>query len=494
MYRMKNFIKNRPLISLVVAFQIFRFLLLPFVGIMPQDAYYYFYGQHLALSYLDHPGMIGYILRLFTDLFGSSVFVLKLADFSISTLTLIAFYRLATLFLSKSKRLIAFVLLGSSVMLSILSINSTPDVPLLLFWTLAIIALHKAIFFDEFKQWLWAGLFMGLAFDSKYTGIFLQFGLIAFLILSKDQRKLLFSKGLFSALVLSVLVAFPVIYWNYQHNFVSFLFQSTQRAEDVKSFGLKPISFLGTIGHQMFILLPFLFVFTVIITFRYLKKYLLRWQLPDSKILFLLCFFLPTFLGFYAISLFYWVKLNWLMPGYITGIIFVSFFITRKWIKWNLLFSVFIHLLLAVEIIFYIVPVKSDDTWFGWEKLAKGITEIQRQHPDTFIFSDDNYKTTAVLNFYLDQKVYAQNIIGKFALQFDFIGDDLTVLNGKNALFIDSDKRCKNDDKSSQIPEDIKPFFRNVIQLEPIIIKHHGKTVRKFWVYYATDYHNKPFQ
>ncbi len=61
------------------------------MGLMPQDAYYYLYGQNLSLSYFDHPGMIGYILRIFTDVFGQSIFVVKLADFTISSLLLFVF-------------------------------------------------------------------------------------------------------------------------------------------------------------------------------------------------------------------------------------------------------------------------------------------------------------------------------------------------------------------------------------------------------------------
>ena len=68
------------------------------MGLMPQDAYYYLYGQNLSLSYFDHPGMIGYILRIFTDVFGQSIFVVKLADFTISSLTIICFYRLVFTF------------------------------------------------------------------------------------------------------------------------------------------------------------------------------------------------------------------------------------------------------------------------------------------------------------------------------------------------------------------------------------------------------------
>jgi len=462
------------------------------MGLMPQDAYYYFYGQHLALSYFDHPGMIGYALRLFSEVFGHSVFVVNLTDFTITSFTLIAFYKLSKLFLSKQKQNNALVLMSSSVMISILSIISTPDVPLLLFWTLSLIALYKAVFYNNFKQWLLAGLFMGLAFDSKYTSIFLQFGLISFLILSNKHRKLLISKGFVSSIILSILTAFPVLYWNYKHQFVSFLFQSTQRAESVTSFTIKPLSFLGTIGHELLLVIPPLFIFLVIISFKTIKKQVLKWKLPSAKILFLWCFFFPTFLGFFGISLFYWVKINWLMPGYIAGFIFASIYISKKWIKINTWFALFLHLALAIEILFYVVPIKSDDTWFGWEQLAQDVSKIQQEYPNTFIFSADNYKTTAILNFYLNKKVYGENIIGKFALQYNFIGDDLSKLDGKNALFLDSDKRIKTNAKSGIIPKDLQAYFKEVTELNPILIKHNGKTVRKFWIYYAKGYQNKP--
>ncbi|MBT7425453.1 MAG: hypothetical protein HN779_05320, partial [Flavobacterium sp.] len=130
--KITSFIKNNTAISWVIGFQLFRFLLLPFMGLMPQDTYYYLYGQNLSLSYFDHPGMIGYILRIFTDILGQSVFVIKLADFTITSITIISFYKLASLFLSKQRLSRSMILLASTIFISIISFNSTPDVPLLL--------------------------------------------------------------------------------------------------------------------------------------------------------------------------------------------------------------------------------------------------------------------------------------------------------------------------------------------------------------------------
>jgi len=484
----KTLIKNNKTVSWVLGFQVFRLLLLPFMGLMPQDAYYYLYGQNLSLSYFDHPGMIGYILRFFTDIFGASIFVVKFADFFITSLTILSFYKLASYFLSKEKLQKAFVLLASTIFISILSFNSTPDVPLLLFWTLSLICLYKAIF--EEKKWFFilTGIFMGLAFNSKYTAILLQFGLLAFLIFSHKYRKLLRSPWMWGAIIISVAVSFPVWYWNYQNDFASFVFQSSERTSSISEFKISPKNFFGAIGHQMFLLLPVLFLICITFTYKYAKRALLRLKLPSAKTLFLLAFFVPTFVGFFLLTPIYWVKLNWMMPSYITGIIIAGMFISKKLLKVQIIFSIVFHVLFSLQILFYLVPIKSDDTWVGWEELAKETGTLKLKYTDTFVFSNDNYKTTACLNFFMKDKVYAQNIIGLPALHFDYLGDDITLLKGKNALFIDSDKRFRDSNKLGEINPLLTSHFKNVVELAPIVIKINGKESRKFWIFYCTDY------
>ena len=304
-------IHNRKILIWIIGFQIFRLLLLPFMGLMPQDAYYYLYGQNLSLSYFDHPGMIGYLLRFFTELFGTSVFVVKFTDFFVTSITLLSFYKLASYFLSKQKLARALLLISSTIFISILSFNSTPDVPLLLFWTLSLICLYKAIF--ENKKWFFVlgGIAMGLAFNSKYTALLLQIGLILFLLFSKKHRELLISPWLWSAILVSIAVTFPVWYWNYQNDFASFAFQSSKRTQSISEFNISPKYFFGAIGHQMLLLLPILFLIFVSFTFKYSKRALLQFKLPQAKTLFLLAFFIPTFIGFFALTPIYWVKLNW---------------------------------------------------------------------------------------------------------------------------------------------------------------------------------------
>jgi 4-amino-4-deoxy-L-arabinose transferase-like glycosyltransferase len=262
-------------LTILLLLFILRLSLINLMGLMPQDAYYYFYSEHLDLSYYDHPGAIAWVLWFFTFLFGKKVFVVKLAVTMVTLLTQASFVILATCFMDFKGAIRATVLLLSTVMISVLSLIATPDVPLLFFWTLSIIALYLAIFRNKKKLWLLAGVLMGLAFNSKYTAIFLPAGLILFLVLTPLYRKLLLSYWVYACLLLFIITAMPVIVWNYEHDFASFKFQSVNRAAETSSyFNIK--DFLGVIGHQAFLLVPVLFFALIKLLGTFYKKYGLK--------------------------------------------------------------------------------------------------------------------------------------------------------------------------------------------------------------------------
>lgn len=472
-----------------LAIYLMRFLIVLTMGIMPQDAYYYLYSEHLDLSYFDHPPMVAYMLRLFSLVLGKSVVAIKLTDFIVSLFSLLAFYRLARIFLSENQAIKAGLFYGTTLMLSILSINTTPDVPLMLFWTLSLILIYKALFENKIWHWILAGFLIGLAFISKYTGVFLLFGLFAFLLLSKQHRRFLVSKQSLLLLLFFALAIFPVVYWNYSNNWASFAFQTSERAGSIEKLSLQPQLFLGNLGTQIMLLIPFLFIGMVIVLYKMLARMIKKRALPGDKHLFLMAFSLPIILFFFGISIIYWVKLNWIMPGYISAIILVATFLSKKLLKGQVITSLILHALLCVQIIFYPVNVKSDDTWFGWEEFSDEVEELMDDHPNAFLFSDDNYKTSAVLSFYLDRKVYAGNVIGSNGKQFYLLQPDLSGLNGSQAIFIDTDKHFKHLQKSNEIPDKLLTYFDKVEEQEPILIgKEEGKPLRKFLVYKCYGY------
>lgn len=491
---LKNYLLEykKPFIGFLIIYLI-RLVIVLTMGIMPQDAYYYLYSEHLALSYFDHPPMVAYMLKLFSLLFGKSVVAIKLTDFIVTLLSFLAFYRLSLFFLSKSKALKASLFYGTTILVTILSINTTPDVPLIFFWTISLIFIYKALYENSVLNWAIAGLLIGLTFISKYTGIFLLFGLFSFLILSEKHRKKIFSIKSIVLLLFFSLGIFPVVYWNYSNDWASFAFQTSGRAESIEGFKIQPLLFLGNLATQMMLLIPFLFIGMMTILFKMGRKLIQTFKLPDEKNLFLMAFSLPLILFFFGVSLIYWVKLNWMMPGYVSAIILVSAYLGKKILNGQIITSLVLNIALAVQIVFYPINVKSDDTWFGWEEFSVEVEDLMKEHPESFVFANDDYKTSAILKFYLDRTIYAGNVIGKNGKQFYLLDPDLSYLEGSDAVFIDSEKNFKQNGKSGKVPEALGSYFERVTELDPILIgKKEGEPLRKFLVYKCEGYTSSP--
>ncbi len=177
------------------------------------------------------------------------------------------------------------------------------------------------------------------------------------------------------------------------------------------------------------------------------------------------------------------------MPAYISGIIWISIYLKKRWVNYQIICSLIVHLVLLVEVLFYPVDIKSDDTWVGWKDLAGQVKNLRQQYPDAFIFSADDYKTSAILNFYLPEMIYGQNIIGKPALQFDFIGSNLRALAGKDAIFIDSNP--DPGDEPDKPPVELFSYFDSVTRAQPIRVIKYGRVVREFYIYICKGYHAK---
>ena len=480
--------KEQQLTGIISLIIILRFLFIFIMGPMPQDAYYFFYSQHPALSYFDHPPMIAYLLHAFSFVLGKDIMVIKFADSCTTLLSVYLFYQLGKCFLTQQQLNKALLLLLSTLMVTILSLVSTPDTPLVLWWIFSLYLLYQAIFRNRSLYWVWSGIAMGLAFDSKYTAIFLPAGVILFLLLSAAHRRMLLSRWFWLSVISFLIVVAPVFIWNAEHHFASFRFQGTSRVNPATGIHIQLKYFFGLIGHQLLVIMPVLLMAILYYTYRVVKKHRFNVTQLAPETLFLLCFFLPMVGGFTLISFFCWVKLNWLMPAYITGIILAAIYLPRKWVAYQLYFSLLVHVLLAVEIIFYPFPVRSDDTWYGWQDLAAQVSHLKKVYPKTFVFSADGYKTAAELNLLLDGFTYSQNVIGENALEFDYVNADLSILKGKNALFIDSDPRFNNEGKSGQTNASLLHYFKSVKELEPILIRKNGMVVRKFLVYYCTSY------
>lgn len=226
----------------------------PVVG---DEAYYYIWSIHPQLSYFDHPPMVGwwiYIGHLFFPAGNPlSLRVMFILGGFLTSLVWIkilleekASYRTILIFL-----LFAFLnpLLGAG------SVLATPDVPLVLFWSLSFWAFLNLMRTQKTLWYALLGLFLGLGFCSKYhIVLFVISGLIALLFGRRFLQ--LRPKGVLTTVTIGALCSLPVVVWNAQNEWASFLFQINH------GFGADPFDInwpLSYVGTQILLLNPFVF-------------------------------------------------------------------------------------------------------------------------------------------------------------------------------------------------------------------------------------------
>lgn len=490
----------RAALSLFAAFSLVRALLAPTFGLMPQSTYYFTYAEHPALSYYDHPPMIGWLLWLGAALFGKSALAVRGTVFVTTFATQLALYVLGRRLLGKEAAGRALVFFTASGVALLLSFIAVPDVPLLLCWTLALLALERALFPIETEAdgergrggwlpWIAAGLAMGLAFLSKYTGVFLQGGLVLFLLASPAHRPLLRTARPWVALAVAQVVSLPVWIWNLRHDFASFAFQFGGRAAESR---FDPDDSLGFLASQMAVLLPVGFGLFVWVlgsrTLRALRRPLRATDAVAERELFLLAFAVPLFATCLALSTFTWVKVNWPMPAYVSGLLLVAAAAGRRATAWQVGLGAALLVVAAIELVAYPVPVHSNDTWWGWRELAAEVEEMAERHPDRFFFSGDNYKTTAELRFYTEAPVYGMNVIGWNALQYDYIGEDLSQLTGRDAFLLLAEEDLRPSERTERYVARTRHYFESVEEVEPIELRHRGEVVRMWRVFVCEIY------
>ncbi len=498
-----------PAAALAVAgaFALLRLALAPAFELLPQSAYYFTaYAEHPALSYFDHPPAIAVLLRLGANLFGRTAFGVHLTLWLTTLATQVAFFGVARRILARSddpegtgRGGLAVALLASTTMVTLLSFVAVPDVPLLLFWTLAVGALDRALFppapdgegppAARPGAWLAAGLAMGLALLSKYTAVFLQGGLILFLLVSRRHRRLLATPWPWVSLALAHLVCLPVYVWNARHGFASFLFQSAGRASEIR---FDPGDLLGFLGGQAVVLLPVPFAAFLVVAARKLWRLRPGGGPPEPRTLYLLCLSVPLFATCVGLSPFAWVKMNWAMPAYLTGLLLAVEAVGRRGWRWHLAIAGLLHIALAVELLAYPVLPSNQEAWFGWDELAARVAARAAEHPGAFVFAGDNYRTTAELRFYGPRHglatAYGMNVMGWNALGYEYLGEDLGALAGRDALFLRSEPPGGPSAETDRYVAQARRYFASVREIGAIEIHRHGRIVRRFRVFYCSRY------
>ncbi|WP_244859526.1 glycosyltransferase family 39 protein [Nitrosospira sp. NRS527] len=219
----------------IVAFAVLlRLIYLGTAELIPDEAYYWTYAEHMDLSFYDHPPMVAWLIWLGTAIFGNSEFGVRIGSFCCGLITMAYLYALARNLYDKSTAMRAVMLLAVLPLGFVPAALMTPDAPLLAAWAATLYYMERALIADERSAWLGMGIAFGLGILSKYTLGLLGPAALLFVILDPASRRWLRRPHAYLAAALALLLFSPVIIWNFQHDWASIRFQS-QRATGIGS-------------------------------------------------------------------------------------------------------------------------------------------------------------------------------------------------------------------------------------------------------------------
>lgn len=242
---MKFQAKNLPkvLLCLLVISLTIRCFLAGFFELGNDEVYYWTYARYPDWSHFDHPGMIGWMMQLFSlNLLFDSEFFLRLSSLILMTIDTFLFYLIGKELKNRLTGLYSALLYTASLYGFIITgVFILPDTPLMLFSLLALYFFIK-YFKSNPRRYLYlilGGLCTGLAMLSKYSGAFLLLGLGLYVLIF--QRQELRNKFLYLSVFLSLICLLPILIWNIQNDFISFSFHG----ERVSWFGKPHFEYFG---------------------------------------------------------------------------------------------------------------------------------------------------------------------------------------------------------------------------------------------------------
>jgi len=302
-----------------------RLLFMGTVDLLPEEAYYWNYAQHLDIGYLDHPPMVAWLIWLGTNIFGQAEFAIRSAAAACWLIGAIFSFRLANDLYGKTTAFNAVLLFAVLPFFFAIGLLMTPDAPLTAAWAGALFYLQRALLAERPTAWLGFGMCMGLGMLSKYSIALLGPATLVFLLLDAKSRRWLWTPWPYLAAVIAALLFSPVVVWNAAHHWASFAFQSTKRLSELPEFALHTL-----IGSVLLLITPVGFA-AAILAFTPSAGFRRLFHRPiDRKKLFIAAFTLTPLSVFVAFSLFHDVKINWTGPLWLAVVPAIAQMITAE--------------------------------------------------------------------------------------------------------------------------------------------------------------------
>lgn len=449
--------KNAYLLILFVA--IFSTIYNAFMPIHYDEAYYWMWSHHLQGGYYDHPPMVAYLIYL-TNFISESVWGVGLVGVLTMSVTAIYIFKLTKL-LSDEKTALNGVIIFLSVILTHAGyIIITPDDPLIMFWALSLYYGYLALFTNKRKYFVLLGLFLGAMMLSKYPAILFVFTLLLFVIIKK--RELFLTLNFYITVVLSAIVVSPLIIWNYQHEWISFLFQLHHGT--TQTFEISPYFIFEFMVAQFGVFSP---VFAYILFYYLIKNKLF---IKDEKMFFISLSVVVILLFFLYKAFYMSMSPAYGAPAYVGGAVLTAIFIKQynlqKLFKVGLIVALVFTILGRVVFFFFY-----DYNEVRMIKNKEAIEILNSYKKDGDMLYGNHLTTAALITYYTKGHPDSDVITDSRYSQYDMWRGKDYIKNGLVLSF-------------EPVEKDLKTKYKNVTLLRHLKYKRHFlDKYKQFYIY-----------
>jgi 4-amino-4-deoxy-L-arabinose transferase-like glycosyltransferase len=404
-----NLVRNTWLT--ILALLAIRLVAAAFTPLTFDEAYYWMWSKALAGGYYDHPPMVALVIRAGTDIAGDTAFGVRLVSILLALPMSYAVYRSASiLFGGVRVAATAAILLNITLMASVGTLIVTPDSPLLVAASFVLLALAKVLESGRGVWWLAVGVAVGFALLSKYSALFFGPAILIWLVVAPKPRRWLLTPWPYLGGLLALAMFSPVLIWNADHHWVSFLKQISGRAR-MEDF--RPNYLLELIPAQIAFATPLVFILGAMGLHALARR---KTGALSARVLVNATFW--TITAYFVVhALHARVEANWFAPVYPAFMVAAA--VAAHLVRWEgrLQRTVDFCLRWAAPtgiVMFALLIVQADTGWLtfyrrdatvrsigvGWPELAGEIEAVRKRTGATCVLAPD-YGTTGWLAFYL---------------------------------------------------------------------------------------------
>jgi dolichol-phosphate mannosyltransferase len=224
------------ILGLLVYVVVLRLLYMGQVPLIPDEMYYWVYSQRMDLSFLDHPPLISWLIALGTSVAGDTIFGIRLTLIPITLVAAWLMYLYGATMGGRTTGLVCVLMFTVLPFFSVSGLLMTPDAPMLIAWIAALYCFKRALLDNQAWAFVGLGLAMGFGLLSKYSIALLAPAGLVFMLIDRRCWHWFARPEPYLSVLLAILIFSPVLVWNAQNEWASFLFQSTRRLTENPEF------------------------------------------------------------------------------------------------------------------------------------------------------------------------------------------------------------------------------------------------------------------